>query len=55
MKDDEPEAQRSWVTLAAVIGGIALLVWLVFAFVDWNKMQACITEGRRDCDRITQH
>ena len=55
MKDDEPETRNNWVMLAAVIGGIALLVWLVFAFLDWNKLQACVSEGRRDCDRSSQH
>jgi hypothetical protein len=39
----------NWLVLAGVIGGVALFVWLFLAFLDWNKLQTCLSEGRHDC------
>jgi hypothetical protein len=30
--------------IAAVLGA-----WLALAFADWNKQQACVTAGGRNC------
>jgi hypothetical protein len=49
MKHDQSEGQMNWLVLVAVIGGIGLFVWLFLAFLDWNKLQTCVSEGRRDC------
>ena len=51
MNDDQPEHPMNWLVLAAVISGVALFVWLLLAFLDWNKLQTCITEGRRHCEQ----
>lgn len=60
LHDNDPEPANgtrvSWLVLAAVIGGIALFVWLFLAFLDWNKLQTCLSEGRRNCaERIYTH
>jgi hypothetical protein len=49
MQDDNDGQRRSWLALAAVAGGVGLMIWLTFAFLDWNKLQTCVGEGRRDC------
>jgi hypothetical protein len=49
MKPDESERPLNWLVLVAVIGGVALFVWLFLAFLDWNKLQTCLSEGRHDC------
>lgn len=54
MQDDQPERQMNWLVLAAVVGGVALFVWLLLAFLDWNKLQTCITEGRRHCEQTQE-
>lgn len=54
MKQDQSERPTNWLVLAAVIGGVALLVWLFLAFLDWNKLQTCLSEGRRNCAPQTE-
>jgi hypothetical protein len=49
MQDENDSQRRNWLVLVAVVGGIGLLIWLTFAFLDWNKLQTCLGEGRRNC------
>jgi hypothetical protein len=49
MQDENDRQRRNWLALAAVVGGIGLLIWLTLAFLDWNKLQTCVSEGRRNC------
>jgi hypothetical protein len=45
---------RNLVTLVIVLAGIGMLYWLVTSFMDWNKMQTCLSYGGHNCTPTTQ-
>ncbi len=45
---------RNLVTLGVVVLGVALLYWLVTLFIDWNKMQTCLSYGGHNCTPTMQ-
>ncbi len=47
--DDGKGGRSSYLVLIAVIAGVALLWWLANLFYDWNKTQACVGYGKRNC------
>ncbi|HLI11257.1 MAG TPA: hypothetical protein VKY65_06615 [Alphaproteobacteria bacterium] len=40
---------RSYLILLLVGVGVALFYWLATAFVDWDRVQSCVTLGHRNC------
>jgi len=40
---------RQLLLIAAAIAAVFLLTEFLFAFYDWNQMQACATSGGRGC------
>ena len=57
--NDNDAAGRAWVPrldrdgsyriLIAVMVGVALVYWLAVRFVDWDRIQTCVTMGKRNC------
>ena len=43
-----------YVILAVVIVGVALFYWLAILFVDWDRVQTCVTMGLRTCNPIIE-
>lgn len=39
----------SYRILLAVLAGVALVYWLAVRFVDWDRVQTCVTMGKRNC------
>jgi hypothetical protein len=39
----------SYRILLAVLVGVALVYWLAVRFVDWDRVQTCVTMGKRNC------
>lgn len=39
----------SYRILIAVLAGVALVYWLAVRFVDWDRVQTCVTMGKRNC------
>ena len=53
--DEENEGDRRAGNLFLLVAGIVLVgggIWLVNALVDYNKNQACLESGRRNCNPI---
>jgi hypothetical protein len=53
--EEESESDRRAGNLFLLVAGILLVgggVWLVNALVDYNKNQACLEAGRRNCNPI---
>lgn len=40
---------RQYLMLLAVLVGVGLFYWLSVLFIDWDKIQACVTMGKRTC------
>ena len=40
---------REYLMLAAVLLGVALFYWLSVQFTDWDRIQTCVTMGKRNC------
>src|SRR6516225_5534504 len=57
--NDNDAVGRAWVPrldrdgsyriLIAVLVGVALVYWLAVRFVDWDRIQTCVTMGKRNC------
>lgn len=57
--NDNDAAGRAWALrfdrdgsyriLIAVLVGVALVYWLAVRFVDWDRIQTCVTMGKRNC------
>ena len=47
--DEEPHGSSSYLVIVAVVAGVALLYWLATTFYDWDKTQACVGYGKRNC------
>ena len=57
--NDNDPAGRAWAPrfdrdgsyriLIAVLVGVALVYWLAVRFVDWDRIQTCVTMGKRNC------
>ena len=41
--------RRDYVALLGVLIGIALMSWLVIAWLDYDKESSCAAAGRRNC------
>jgi hypothetical protein len=55
-REPDPRAGRraDYLILAAVIVGVALFYWLAILFVDWDRVQTCVTMGLRTCNTIIE-
>ncbi len=40
---------REYAVLLAVLVGVALFYWLSVRFAEWDKIQTCVTMGKRNC------
>ena len=40
---------REYLMLLIVLIGVALFYWLSVLFSDWDKIQTCVTMGKRNC------
>lgn len=43
------DREGSYRILIAVLAGVALVYWLAVRFVDWDRIQTCVTMGKRNC------
>jgi hypothetical protein len=48
-RDGAPGGIRDYLVLLGVIVGVALFYWLAVLFVDWDRVQTCVTMGKRTC------
>jgi hypothetical protein len=48
--DPRSGGRTDYLILAAVIVGVALFYWLAILFVDWDRVQTCVTMGLRTCN-----
>lgn len=49
-----PSRLFDYLVLVAVITGVALFYWLAILFVDWDRIQTCVTMGKRTCNPIIE-
>jgi hypothetical protein len=60
MTDNVPRRRRSapkpkergaplWLTSLFLIALVALMVWVADKFIEFDKLQRCVTAGHRDC------
>jgi hypothetical protein len=40
---------REYLMLLIVLVGVALFYWLSVQFTDWDRIQTCVTMGKRNC------
>ena len=40
---------REYLMLLVVLVGVALFYWLSVQFTDWDRIQTCVTMGKRNC------
>jgi len=40
---------REYLMLLVVLIGVALFYWLSVQFSDWDRIQTCVTMGKRNC------
>jgi hypothetical protein len=41
---------REYLILLVVLLGVGLFYWLSVLFFEWDKIQTCVTMGKRTCD-----
>lgn len=47
----KPSGPPLWLMGLFIAGLIGTMVWMIDSFVEYDKLQRCVTAGRRDCGK----